>query len=405
MAFSSSRAVSVVYKAQSAIGTAESGTGGTGFRANSGGLNLSITPIESGESRRDGMSTRGRHGSRNVSGSYTADLSLGSFDDLVASVFWGAFDTAISIDDETVAMSSATVSVSSNVITASGGSFITAGLRVGDVIRSTEGLNAADLNKNIIVTALTATAITCVRADGVAMTDVAGPVSAWTITRARKVMQGTTKSAFTIEETETDIDGSEIFEWCRPSSFTISMQPNGMGIVTFNFVGRNMATATGESSPSLTSPTYTTSIGLTAVEAKILLGGTAVTDLTGVELTFDRRAAGNPVVGSNLTPDVFANTATLTGTITALRQDLTRTAAALAESESSLILLFQENESAPQDYICIHVPYMTLTPDSKSELGTDGPRSQTLGIMAGADGRGGAYDAKMMSWQTTTVAA
>src|SRR5690606_3586591 len=135
---------------------------------------------------------------------------------------------------------SATISVASNVITASGGSFITAGLRVGDVIRATEGLHTDDTDVNLIITGLTATAITCVRADGEAMTDVTGPVNSWTITRPRKVMQGSTRKAFTFEEREIDIDGSEVFEWCRIGSMNFELQPNGMAIVTFGIVGRDM---------------------------------------------------------------------------------------------------------------------------------------------------------------------
>lgn len=404
MAYSTARQVSVAFKSQSVIGTPETGAGATGFRLNSGGLNMAIGEITSGENRRDGMTTRSRHGARTVSGNYVADISLKSFDDLVAAVFWGAFDTAVTIDDATGAMSSATISVSSNVITASGGSFITSGLRVGDIVRLTEGFDSADHNKNVRLAGVTATTLTCERLDGVAMTNVTGPVSSWTIVRPRKVMQGTTRSAFTFEECEHDIDGSELFEWCRISSLAIELQPNSMATANFGIVGRSMETKSGSDSPVFTSPTYTTSQPLTAVEAALYVGTDKVVDLTALSLNLDRRAAGVEVVGSVYTPDVFDNTLQISGSITALRKDLALVASAIAEDNLSLQLVLAENESEPKDFISIHVPYVSLRPESKSEIGQDGPRTQTLALAIGADPRGGAYDSKMVSWQTSSVA-
>lgn len=398
LAFQSSRNIAVSYKEQSAIGTAESGSGSTGFRANSGGLNLTKDPINSGENRRDGMTTRGRHGSRSVSGNYVADLSLGSFDALVAALFWGTFDSALVITEATSGGPTEITTTTSEIV-GNSGSWITVGLRVGDVIRLTGHATAGNNSRNLRITGLTATTITV--AETLTLNAVAD--TAFTITRPKKVIQGTTKKAFTFEETETDIDGSEIFEWCKVSSMTLEMQPNGMATVNFGIVGRNMTTAEDGSSPSLTSPTYTTSQGLTAVEAKILLGSTPVTDLTGVTLNFDRRAAGNPVVGSVLTPDVFDNTLQISGSITGLRQDFTRTTAFLNETDLSLHLLFAENESEPSDFISVVIPYLTLASSSKSELGQDGPRTQSLDLLIGSDPRGGAYSAAMAVWQTSAA--
>ena len=84
MAFQSARQVEVIYKEQSVLGTPESGSGATGFRAHTGGLNLTKDPINSNENRRDGQRTRGRGGSRTVAGQYVADLSVESFDQLIA---------------------------------------------------------------------------------------------------------------------------------------------------------------------------------------------------------------------------------------------------------------------------------------------------------------------------------
>lgn len=399
MAYQTARQVEVSYKLQTTIGTKPSDSGAKAFRINDGSLNLTKDPITSGENRRDGMSTRGRHGSRSVTGNYTGDLSVGTFDELVEALFWGTFDTALTIDEETAGLSSATLAVGANTITASAGSWITSGLRVGDVIRPTSGLVAGNLNRNLRIIGLTATVIT-VAED---LTVEAGPIAAYTFVRPKKVMQGNTRRAFCFEEREIDIDGSEIFEWCRVGSMALEMQPNGHVTVNFGIVGRNMEVLEGAESPYFTSPTYTTSDGLTAVEAKIMLGATEVVDLTALSLTFDRRAAGQPVVGSDLTPDVFDNNMTITGSITGLRQDFSRTKSFLDEDTLSLHLLFAENTAEPANFISVVVPYLSLSTSSKSAIGQDGPRTQSLDLMIGADPRGGAYEPCMAIWQTSAA--
>lgn len=398
--FQSARQVEVAYKQQTEIGTLPSASDASVFRINSGGLNLTKEPIQSNENRRDGMTTRGRHGSRSVSGNYTGDLSVGTFDKLVEGLFWGSLDTALVVDESTAAMDSATLSINGNVITASTGSFITAGIRFGDVIRLTGGAHADNANRNLRVTGVTATTITV--AD--TLVNEAGPISTWEITRPRKVMQGTTRYAFCFEEREIDIEGSEVFEWCRIGSMALEMQPNAMATLNFGVVGRNMEVKEGNDSPFFLTPLITTTQGLTAVEAKIMLGSTEITDLTGVSLNFDRRAAGQPVVGSVLTPDVFDNTLQITGSISGLRQDFARTKSFLDEDDLSLHLLFAENTSEPAEFVSLVIPYLSLASSSKSEIGQDGPRTQSLDVLVGIDPRGGAYEAAMAIWQSSSVA-
>lgn len=400
MAFQTARQIEVAYKEQSVMGTPETGSGGLGFRANSGGLNLTKDPINSNENRRDGQRTRGRHGSRSVSGQYTGNLSVGTFDSLIAAMLWGAFGSDLVITEATSG-GPTQITTTTSTIVGNAGSWITAGLRVGDMIRLTNHSTAGNNSKNLgPILGLSATTIT-LPAGQLTLNAVAD--TAFTITRPKKVICGSTRKAFTFEEREIDIDGSEIFEWCRVSSLEISLQPNAMATVTIGLVGRNMTTAEGGSSPSLTSPTYTTTQGLTAVEAALYLGTTQVTDLTGVTIRMDRRAAGNPVVGSNLTPDVFDNDLEITGSITGLRQDFTRTTAFLNETDLSLSLKFAENETEPADFIAVHVPYLSLATSSKSELGQDGPRTQTLDLLIGKDERGGAYEATMIAFQSTAA--
>ena len=69
MAGNSGRNVAVYYKAQSVLGTPESGAGASVLRINNStaGFALQKAKIRSNESRNDGMSTRGRPPRRRAS--------------------------------------------------------------------------------------------------------------------------------------------------------------------------------------------------------------------------------------------------------------------------------------------------------------------------------------------------
>lgn len=400
MAYQTGRQVAVSYLVESAYGELPGASGAKVFRPNNGNLTLGIEPIRSNENRRDGMMTRGRHGSRSVTGQYAGDLSVGSYDDLIEAVLRGTFDTPLAIDESTAALSSATLAVAAHTITASAGSWITAGFRVGDVIRLTDGFVAGNLNRNVRITGLTATVITVAET----LTVEAGPLSTYEIARPKKVIQGVTNRSFSFEEREIDIDNSEVFKGVRVGQMQIQMQPNGMCILTFSLVGQDMEQKSGADSPYFTSPSETVSIGLTAVEAKVRLGTDDVMDISSIDLTVNLNAAGQPVVGSNLTPDVFTNLANIEGSITALKADATRVTQYLDETELSLHLLFEENETGAADFCAFHVPNMTLASATKSDLGSDGARTQTFSLLVGKDLRGGAYDPTMISFQTSAAA-
>lgn len=399
MTYQSGRNILVAFAPELTYGVAAADDTGKVFRPNTGSINLTKDPIRSNENRRDGQMSRGRHGSRSVAGQYSGDLSLGSYDDLIEAVFRGTFEDALTIDDATSAMSSATLAVGANTITASGGSWITAGLRVGDVIKETEGLTTANKNRNLRITGLTATVITVAET----LTVEAGPIAAYTVVRGKKLVMGTTPRSFTIEENDIDIDGSKLFTGCRVGQMQLALQPNGQTILTFNFVGQDGQILEDTDSPYFVDPPATTSLGMTAVEAVIRLGTGDVLDVDSLNLSINLNAAGHPVVGSVVTPDVFTNLAAVEGTVTALKSDMQRASDFLNETQMSLHLLFTENEAEPKDYCSFFVGNLTLASATDSDLGSDGARTQSVTLLIGKDERGGAYEASTVVYETSAA--
>jgi len=389
MAYQSQRRVNVVYGVESAYNT-QASAGGTSkyLRVSSGGLTLAKQAIPYNEVRADGLMSRGRHGFRNVNGNYVSDLCFANHDDFLAASFRSSWAAAVTLTQ--ASMTSATVTPTGTTITASTGSWITAGLRVGDVITFASGLNAADIAKNLRIVGLTATVITV---DKTLTTATAA--ATWSATRARKLVQGLTDSSFTIEESEVQIDASEIFTGCRITSLQMGLQPNNLVQAQFGIIGADMNVTTGAASPYFTAPSSGgTNVPLAAVDAQLLIGSTAAVDITAASIQIDMQANNLPVVGATVTPDVITNSFQVQGSITALRQDLSRVSSFLSETQLSLSMML--NELGTTNYIHVYIPNMTFAGDQKSGIGAEGPRTATIPLLIGADDRGGAYDATMI---------
>ncbi len=395
--YQTGRQIRVAYGVETSFGVAAAADLATAktFRANSGAINLTKKTSSSGENRADGMMTRARHGQREVKGSYVADLSHGTFDDLIEAVMRGTWTADLTITAATPALSSATLSVGAHTITASAGSWITAGLRVGQVIILGDGFGPTNLVGIMLhITGLTATVITVAET----LTVEAGPLASYTVFAGKSLLQGVTRRSFSVEEAELDVDGSELFTGCRVSKMALDVKPNNNATVTFDFAGQNMTVKEGADSPYFTDNATTTSLGLACADMAILFNGDAIVDLTSCSLSVDLSAAGTDVVGSTITPDVFENLAKVTAKISGLRHDFSKVKNFLAEDQLSLHLLFVD--PVFHQYISIFVGNLTLGTASKSQLGKDGPRTQDFDLLIGKDERGGAYAPTMLLIQT-----
>lgn len=398
--YQSGRNVVVAYKANaSTYGTpAVIGAGASGLRFNTGKMSLTKQTIDSGENRRDGMTTRGRHGMRAVAGSYTHELQVGAFDALFEAALRSTWVAASTITQATPAMSTATLSVAVDGFVASGGSWITAGLKVGDDALFTAGPSAPNLIRCRII-GLTATKITVAET----LTVQAGPIATWSVTRAKKLIQGPAlvDRDFSWEEYAADIDQSVRYDGVRVTGFQLAMQPNGMVMATFNLMGQDGVVLNSAASPYFTGPTFPTNGPLSAVEAAIYFGGESLIDATAWELNFDLGAQPAQVIASTRTPDIFPGLAKVTGSITALRRNLNRYSDFLAETPVTFFTRLAENEAAPPDFMGLAITNMTIGGAEGSQWGTDGPQTVQMPFLVGIDETGGAFDATMLKFTSS----
>lgn len=400
MAGNSGRNVAVDFMVQSVIGTPVSGAGASRFRINSGapGLVLNKAKIRSNESRSDGMSTRGRHGSRSISGNYPADATLGTFEELIEALMRGTWDASDLVITEADA-SLASITTTTSTIVAGAGSWITAGLKVGDVIVLSGHSTAA--NNGIPLRIVTLTALTITVA-GTPLTLNAVADTAFTVTRAKKLTNGTTRRCFTFEESEVDLDESVQIPDCRVSSLKLTMGTDAMIGLDFGIVGIGTYTMlSGGSSPAFTSPTETTTQGLVGSDAGLYLNGAKRTVLTSLDAMFDTKCQTQPVIGANQGPDVYeGNMEPITGNFTGIREGQTMLSSFDAETTVNLGIIMRDQ--AGTGYLSLWLPFGTIDSVTK-QLGTDGPLLESGSFEFGKLLSGTAMDLSMAVWQSTAA--
>ena len=377
MPYQTGQNVSVRYKVQSARGTPASGAGAKELPlVASPGLRLSKSMIDSPEVRSDGMRSIGRHGSRSVAGSYTTVLRVGAQYELFEALFRSTWTAAFTVTEAT--MTSITTPTTSTIVAAAG-SWITQGVKVGDVVRLTNHSTAGNNSINLLVTAVTASTLTVA---GAPLTVNAVADTAFTLSVAKRLGQGVVSRYFTFEEYHTDIDQSETFTDCMVSSADFALQPDGSVQVTFGIVGINAVSNASGASPVFTAPTQYQGANLVAVDATILKDGVAVTDLTGFSLNMDMAAQLLAVIGATTSPDVFPNNTAVSGSISAPRADLAWLDSFIAETEHSFLLHLVEPESQPKDHLTLFLPLTKLMESPDAPLGGDGPMigSMALGV-------------------------
>lgn len=377
--YQTGRGIAVNYYVESVFNTPPGAGTSNRFRANaSGGLKLARALINPNEIRVDGMTSMGRLGSKSIAGSYSADASVGTFDPLLEAALRGTWTAAVAITEATAGLTSITTGTST--IVAAAGSWLTAGVRVGDVVRLTGHSTAANNSRNLRVTGVSALTLT------VAETLVADAVAdtAFTLTIARKLVMPAVpvRRSFTFEQYGVDTDLTEQFTGCRVSSLRVTGQPDGMCILEFGIVGADLNPLATGASPYYTSPTVTSTIALTLADATIRLGGADIAVLTSFEYMHDLRAATLPVIGSTLTPDVFENPAQGSGSVSGVRSDFTNLNRFKNETELELHVLMVEPESEPKDFISLFLPQIKLT-GTDTGFGGDGALIETMPFIVG----------------------
>lgn len=382
------------------------GTPGTAAAAGAGaaqirlldspGLRLERGNITSGERRRDQMANMGRLGSKTVNGSYNAELTIGGVtDSFLEAVLRSVWSDVIWIN-----LSATDGTTTTNTIVRATGSWLTDGFRVGDVV-SVMSDNATPANNGLRLRATNVTATTITVAGNPLTANATA--HAFSVTRLKKLTTPAvpTLYSYTVEQYDADIDMSELFLGCRVTNVSFSFRPNAIATITYTLMGMDRTILTVTTSPYFTGPSLTTGAPLVADDSAIRFNGADVARFTAMDLSIAVDAATQPVIGSLVSPDVFLNTATVSGSISVVRNDFARLQMFDKETEFELSALFTEPGVAPLPSFGVFLPRVKFGGLDAPFLGGDAGKVETLPLMVGVRAAAAGYDASAINFFST----
>lgn len=356
----------VAIKAESAYGVAPGAAAAQLLRRVESSVDLTKDTYESNEKAPHLQVVDFRHGTRRVSGRLGGEMSPRTYTDIFGVAMKRVFTALPALTAMSVTVAGAGPTYT---ITRAAGDFLVGGIKVGHVVRLTAGaLNAANLNKNLFVTDVTATVLTVVTLNGSALV-AEGPVTGTTLTLPGKQswvpFSGHVEQSFAIEHFYPEVPSSELFLGCKASKIDVGLPATGMSTFSADILGQNV---TPGSAQYFTAPTAPTSTGvLAAVNGLLRVAGQRVGSVTGLNISMSMGYTGDPVVGSNFIPELFPGRVRITGQFTAYFDSPTLRDAFINETEIDIISVLTAGNEAAADFITFVMPRVKVGSASKDD--------------------------------------
>lgn len=389
----------IAIKEETTYGVLPVASGAQLLRRTDATFNLTKDTYESNEIRTDLQTSDMRHGVRRVGGTLNGELSPGSYAAYLGALVKRDFAsvTALTALSLTIAGSGPTYT-----ITRATGSYLTSGIKIGQVIRLTAGtFNASNMNKNLFVVDLTATVATVIVLNGSAMV-AEGPIASATVTVPGKTTyiptSGHTDKSYSIEEWYSDISRSEVFSGCKFTKASIQLPPSGMATLGLDVAGKDHGQTPG-STRYFTSPTAQATSGVVAaVNGVLRVNGATMASVTGLNFDIEAGFSGDPVVGSNVVPTQFAGRVKVSGQFTAYFEDGVIPAAFFSESEIGIQVALTTSNDAAAEFVSFSMSRVKLGGADKAD--SDGGVIRTYPFTALLNVNGGSGTAH----EQTTIA-
>jgi hypothetical protein len=404
VAYQSGSNVIVAYKAQAALGTPASGGSGYGLRwlAGSQGFRPAKAIIENEEVRQDGLTTRGRHGSREVTGSFRVNLAVGDIDVLLAAVMRTSWTAAVTRTyDNSAGLTSLAISGTGSTITQVGTTTLIGVVHKGDLIKLGSMSTAANNDKWVRVLDVTATVITLPAGS---LTDQAAD-TACTMTVSRKVYSASapTDTYFTFDVYNADIDRSVTYTDVKVTGIELAMSPDNNIVATINLHGLDWTSNATGASPVLTSPTFSTARPLVMADGKVMISGTDYADISSFSMSYMMGSSAPKVLAPN-PPDVFLGRARASGNLVSLRTDLDWLDAFDNETQMTFFIhMIEVGDSDPKDFLGLWVGDAVFDGAEESNLGSDDGLAENIPWRAGKDVAGSASAGTIIKWATSAA--
>ena len=336
-------------------------------------LNLTKETYQSNEMRADRQIGDFRHGVQSIEGSISGELSPGTYEKFMAAILrkaWVAAPVGGPESDITAAVTSGNAGTFTSTATAT---FLKDGLKVGDVVRQTGGTgNAAGNNaRNFLITALTDKVITGLMLDGKPV-KAATSGDALTFTGVGKKTwvpsTGHTETWFSIEHNYSDVGLSEVFWDLKVNSLAVKLPATGLATIDIGLMGLNHTNYASGASPYFSAVLAACTKGvLAAVNGAIYVEGTKIALITGMDFDIAGNLSSEPVVGSNVKPDIFDGRVMVKGNMSVFFEDATFRDYFENETEVTINCVLTTEDTATADFLSFTFPRVKVGGASKDD--------------------------------------
>lgn len=312
-------------------------------------------------------------GPKDCNGSLSGELSPDTYSEFMSSLLRKAWAAAGTISGLTDVVAASTTGAAGTFTTTAGKFISTGKFKVGDVVRWTgfAGESATNNNShNMLITALTETVMTvlCLDGEAVVADDAGDTVACAIVGKKTWVPQAShTEDWWTVEHRYGDLDVSEVFIDCKPSSASIKAQATGIPTIDINLLGLDV-----EMKSAGDSPYFTAALAITTTEqcqmgnAVILINGTVQTLATSLSIDITGNNKTLPaVISSNVKPGISDGRVEVTGTVTVYFESATIRDLFRAGTEVAIYAVFPVDDSATSDFIAFSMPRCKLTGAAK----------------------------------------
>lgn len=397
----------VAYKKQSGLGSPSSGAGGQLIRRETFAMNVTKDTYSNNEIVSHQQHTGDVHGVRKSAGTLAGVLSAKTYQDFFSSLLRKAWAATADITGMSITVAA---SGSGYTLTRAAGSFLTDGIKVGDVVRLTAGsFTAGTTNKNLLVTAVTATVCTVMVLNGSALT-AEGPIASATMAvPGKKVFVPTsshTNDYYGIEEYFSDLTRSHLYNDVQIGSCEVALPATGNVTCSWGLIGLGDVDKSG--AQVLTSPTAETTTSVVAsVSGAVLVDGVKQASVTSLSLNINGNTShGEAVVGSNSIPDTQKGRVMVSGSFTALYESDTLGTPFDDESAIEIHAVAADSALAAADFVSFSMTAVKVF----SNDADDGEKQivRTYNFTAqynGSGGSGTAYDQTIIALQDSQATA
>jgi len=352
-------------------------------------IDLAKETYQSNEIRPSRQVSDYRHGVESIDGTLNGELSPETYELLMAAILRKDFVAGVADAANTGVASDASGTLTRDDAL---GSWLEDGFKIGDVVRCSGFTATANNDINLMITVLTDTVMTVIALNGSLLTTESKGQAVTTTVQGMKTwtpVSGHTENWFTIEHNFPDVDLSEVFYDLKPNTMAISLPATGMATIDIGLMGLNHNFLDSAASPYFSSVVAATSNGIVAaVNGVIAVEGTQVALITGIDFDIAANLTNEPVVGSNIKPDLFEGKVVVTGNMSVFFQDATFRDYFENETEVSVACSFTTSDDDDADFLSFSMPRVKMGGSTKD----DGEKGiiQTMPFVALFDTNAGA---------------